>query len=182
MLPGRGGAGSDKVGWGALEADVTTLVAGAGTEVDDPVRVRHDHLVVLDDDDGLAGVHQPVEQGEQVLHVGEVRTSGWLVEDVDLTLVAQVRRELEPLSLACGQGSERLTDGAAAHSATMRALGSVVRRTTTDAGSSASRLDKRPTKSISMPRRLSPSLGGYDRIRRPTTARNSPSSCCIGRE
>ena len=42
-------------------------MAGPGAEVDDPVGVRHDRLVVLDDDDGLAGVDQPVEQAEQVL-------------------------------------------------------------------------------------------------------------------
>jgi hypothetical protein len=39
-------------------------VAGAGGEVEDPVGVRHDRLVVLDDDDRLAGVDEPVEQAE----------------------------------------------------------------------------------------------------------------------
>jgi len=59
------------------------VVAGAGAEVDDPVGVRHDRLVVLDDDDRLAGVDEPVEQGEQLLDVGEVQAGGRLVEDVD---------------------------------------------------------------------------------------------------
>ena len=58
-----------------------TVVAGAGTEVDDPVGVRHDRLVVLDDDDRLAGVDKPVEQAEQLLDVGEVEAGGRLVED-----------------------------------------------------------------------------------------------------
>jgi hypothetical protein len=35
--------------------------------------VRHDGLVVLDDDDGLAGVDEPVEQTEQLLDVREVQ-------------------------------------------------------------------------------------------------------------
>jgi hypothetical protein len=34
--------------------------------------VRHDRLVVLDDDDRLAGVDEPVGQGEQLPDVGEV--------------------------------------------------------------------------------------------------------------
>jgi hypothetical protein len=56
----------------ALEDDPAAVVAGAGTEVDDPVGVRHDRLVVRDDDDRLAGVDEPVEQAEQLLDVGEV--------------------------------------------------------------------------------------------------------------
>jgi hypothetical protein len=53
-------------------------VAGAGAEVDDPVGARHDRLVVLDDDDRLAGVDEPVEQAEQLLD-GEVEAVGRLV-------------------------------------------------------------------------------------------------------
>jgi hypothetical protein len=41
-------------------------VAAAGAEVDDPVGVGHDGLVVLDDDDRLAGIDEPVEQAEQI--------------------------------------------------------------------------------------------------------------------
>jgi hypothetical protein len=36
-------------------------------EVDDPVGVRHDRLVVRHDDDRLAGVDEPVEKAEQPL-------------------------------------------------------------------------------------------------------------------
>ena len=83
MLAGEGGASGDEVGGRALEDDLPAVVAGAGAEVDDPVGVRHDRLVVLDDDDRLAGVHEPVEQAEQLLDVGEVQAGGRLVEDVD---------------------------------------------------------------------------------------------------
>jgi hypothetical protein len=61
VLAGEGGAGRDEVGGCALEDDPAAVVAGAGAEVDDPVSVRHDRLVVLDDDDRLAGVDEPVE-------------------------------------------------------------------------------------------------------------------------
>ena len=56
-----------------LEDDLAAVVPGAGAEVDDPVGVRHDRLVVLDDDDRLAVVDEPVEQAEQLLDVGEVQ-------------------------------------------------------------------------------------------------------------
>jgi len=76
-----------------------------GAEVDDPVGVRHDRLVVLDDDDRLAGVHEPVEQTEQSLDVGEVQSGGGLVEDVDAALLGHVGGQLEPLTLAARTAS-----------------------------------------------------------------------------
>src|SRR5690349_7989943 len=87
VLAGEGGAGGDEVGRRALEDDATAVVAGPGTEVDDPVGVGHDRLVVLDDDDRLARLDQPVEQAEQLLDVGEVQAHRRLVEDVDAALV-----------------------------------------------------------------------------------------------
>ena len=83
MLAREGGAPSDEVGGCALEDDAAAVVAGAGAEVDDPVGVRHDRLVVLDDEDRLAGVDEPVEQCEQLLDVGEVQAGGRLIQDVD---------------------------------------------------------------------------------------------------
>jgi hypothetical protein len=43
-----------QVGRCAFEHDPAAVVAGAGAEVDDPVGVCHDRLVVLDHDDRLA--------------------------------------------------------------------------------------------------------------------------------
>ena len=110
VLAGEGGAGGDEVGGCALEDDPAAVVAGAGAEVDDPVGVRHDRLVVLDDDDRLAGVDEPVEQAEQLLDVGEVEAGGRLVEDVDAALLGHVGGQLEPLPLAAGQRGERLAE------------------------------------------------------------------------
>nr|BFF16926.1 hypothetical protein GCM10025730_04470 [Promicromonospora thailandica] len=84
---------------------------GPGPEVDDPVGVRHDGLVVLDDDDGLAGVHETVQQGEQVVDVGQVQACGGFVEHVDAARFPEVGGELEALALAAGQGGQRLADG-----------------------------------------------------------------------
>ena len=77
-------------------------------EVDDPVGVRHDSLMVLDDDDRLAGVDQTVEQAEELLNIREMEASGGLVEHVDVTFLTHVGGELESLSLAAGQRGERL--------------------------------------------------------------------------
>src|SRR5690606_10945656 len=60
--------GRDQVGGGALEDDVAAVVTGAGTEVDDPVGVGHDRLVVLDDQHRLTGVDQPVQQCQELLN------------------------------------------------------------------------------------------------------------------
>ena len=68
MLAGEGGAGGDQIGGRALEDDPASVVAGAGAEVDDPVRVGHDRLVVLDHDDRLAGVDEPTTG----LHLADV--------------------------------------------------------------------------------------------------------------
>jgi hypothetical protein len=65
-------------------------VTGTRTEVDDPVGVCHDRLVVLDYDDRLAGVDEPVEQAEQLLDVGEVQPAGRLVEDVSAASLADM--------------------------------------------------------------------------------------------
>jgi hypothetical protein len=61
MLARERGARGDEVGRCALEHDAAAVVTGAGGEVDDPVGVRHDCLVMLDDDDRLAGVDEPIE-------------------------------------------------------------------------------------------------------------------------
>jgi N utilization substance protein B len=64
VLAGDGGAGGDEVGGGALEDDPAAVVAGAGAEVEDPVGVRHDGEMVLDHDDRLPTIDEPVEQPE----------------------------------------------------------------------------------------------------------------------
>ena len=97
-----------QVGRRALEDDTAAFMAGAGAEVDGPVGVRHHGLAVLDDDHRLARVHQPVQQPQQVLDVGEVQAGGRLVEHVDPALVAHVRGQLQPLPLAAGERGERL--------------------------------------------------------------------------
>ena len=110
VLAGEGGAGGNQVSRCALEDDPAAFVAGSRTKVDDPVGVRHDRLMVLDDDDRLAGVDEPVKQPEQLLDVGEVEAGSRFVEDVDTGLLRHLGGQLEPLPFAARQRSERLAE------------------------------------------------------------------------
>ena len=58
----------------------------------------------------LPGLDDPVQQAEQLLDVGEVQAGCRLVQHVDVTLLAHLGSELEPLPLAAGQRRERLAD------------------------------------------------------------------------
>ena len=60
--------------------NLPALVARVGAEVYDPIGGFDDFEVVLDDEHGVAGVHQPLEDFEQHAHVVEVQAGGRLVE------------------------------------------------------------------------------------------------------
>jgi hypothetical protein len=115
VLAGEGRPVGDEVGGCAFEDDPAAVVAGTGAEIDDPIGVRHDRLVMLDDDHRLTGVNEPVEQAKQLFDIGEVQAAGRLVEDVDSpffgAFVAELGRQFEPLPLATGQRRERLAEG-----------------------------------------------------------------------
>ena len=69
--------------------------------------------VVLDHDDGVAGIDQPVENTEQLRHVVEVQTGRRLVQDVERLAGRTLRelgRQLHALSLATGQRGRRLPE------------------------------------------------------------------------
>ena len=57
--------------------------AAFGADVNQPVGGFDDVEVVLDDDDGVAGVAQLVQYFEQQVNVGKVQAGGWLVQDVE---------------------------------------------------------------------------------------------------
>jgi hypothetical protein len=74
VLAGKGSASGDDLGGCALEDDLTAVVAGAGAEVDDPVGVRHDRLVMLDrlvDSDTIRDAIKAVGEDTQVTGEGQ---------------------------------------------------------------------------------------------------------------
>src|ERR1700722_8801025 len=116
MLPGESRSRSNELRRCSLEDDPATFVAGTGPDIDDPVGVRHDGLMVRNDDDRRAGVDQPVEEPEELLDVGQVETARGLVEDEDTSLLAHVACELQPLPLSTRKRGERLTEAEVAKS------------------------------------------------------------------
>ena len=53
----------------ALVHDSAAFASGAGAKVDNPVRRAHHLFVVLDDDDGVAAVAEPLEGGDEPIVV-----------------------------------------------------------------------------------------------------------------
>ena len=84
----------------AFRHDPPAAVAALRPHVDEPVG-GFDHVeVVLDDDDGVAGLAQLVQHLEQQLDVVEVQACGRLVEQVDVRAVRQLDREAEAMTEA----------------------------------------------------------------------------------
>jgi hypothetical protein len=93
--------------------DAAALVAGAGTDVDDPVAARDDVHVVLDHDDGVARLHETVELRHELLHVGGMQTRRGLVENVQRVAslrALQLGGKLDALCLAAGELGRRLSE------------------------------------------------------------------------
>ena len=105
----------------------SAAVAGLGTQVDDPVGFGHHVEVVLDHDDAVAGIDQPVQHVDQLLDVGHVQADGRLVEHVQRVrgaarrarcarpdrVAAHLRElgdELDALRLAARQRRARLAE------------------------------------------------------------------------
>ena len=78
-----------------------------GPEVHDPVGLGHHVEIVLDDDDGVARIHQSVQHPHELLDVGHVQPDGRLVEHVERALPGpqsrELRDELDALRLAARQ-------------------------------------------------------------------------------
>jgi len=78
------------------EDDQAPSVAGAGTRSMIQSGVRHDRLVVLDADDRLPRIDEPVEQGEQIIDVGQVPARRSASRGCrDAAILAHVGGELE---------------------------------------------------------------------------------------
>jgi hypothetical protein len=95
----------EALGRSAVE-HLAAVLAGGGTDVDDPVRAA-DHLdLVLDDEERVARGLEARERAQQRLGVGGMEAGRGLVEDVDHAeqVGADLRREAQPLQLTRRQG------------------------------------------------------------------------------
>ena len=99
-----GGAGDDELAAG---------FAAFGADFDDPIGGLDDIEVVLDHQHRVAVVDEVVEHLEQQFDVGEVKSGGWLVEQVESAtggLLYELAGEFDPLGLAAGEGGRRLAE------------------------------------------------------------------------
>src|SRR5690625_2206347 len=97
----------------ALGHDGAAAHPAVRTEVDYPVGRLDDVDVVLDHDEAVAAVDQPVQHVQQLADVLEVQARRRFVQDVERLAgrtLAELARELHPLRLAAGKGRARLPD------------------------------------------------------------------------
>ncbi len=78
---------------------------GPGTDVDQAVGGLHDLRIVLDHDERIAGIAQPLHHADDAPHVARVQTDGRLVEHEQRVDQRGAERggEIDPLDLAAGQ-------------------------------------------------------------------------------
>ena len=88
---------------------LAAVLAGAGTDVDDPVGLHDRVLVVLDHDQRVAEVLEPDERLDQPVVVPLVQPDAGLVEDVEHAhqTGTDLGGEPDPLRLAAGQRRRR---------------------------------------------------------------------------
>ncbi len=81
------------------------MLARARPHVDEPVRGAHHLLVVLDDENGVAQILEPLERRDQPAVVALVQSDRRLVEDVEHPdqLRTDLGREPKPLRFAAGE-------------------------------------------------------------------------------
>src|SRR2546430_10897857 len=79
-----------------------TTLFRSGAEVEDAVGLEHDLRIVLDDDEGVAGIAQALHDADDAPHVARVQADRGLVENEQRVdeRGAERGREIDPLHLA----------------------------------------------------------------------------------
>ena len=96
--------------------ELATVFSGFRAKVEDPVGGFDDVKVVLDHQQRVAGIHESLEDGEEILDIREMEPGGGLVEDEELagggrpSAGGEELAELEALGLATGEGVEGLAE------------------------------------------------------------------------
>ena len=108
---GAGGGGDLR--WTAFTHDAAAVLAAFRAEVDDPIGVADDVEIVLDDDDRIAQICQPVKDFEQLAHVIEMKAGGRLVQKVECAAglaLGEFASQLHALSFAAGKRGGALAE------------------------------------------------------------------------
>ena len=93
--------------------DLAAVLAGARSQVEDPVGRAHRLFVVLYHDDGVAQVAHAQQGADQPAVVALVQADAGLVEDVEHAHQprADLRGQADALRLAAGEGGRPAVDG-----------------------------------------------------------------------
>lgn len=96
--------GGDKLLRGAFEHNTTTIMSCTGPQIDDPIGLGHNSLMMFDDDDRSSGIRETIQHVDHGLDIRKMQTRRRFVEDDDrsgiCSLGRQMRGQLEALPLA----------------------------------------------------------------------------------
>lgn len=108
------GGGVDDFFGSALGNDFSSIGTSTGAEVDDPIGGGDDVHVVLNDDEGISGIDEVVEDLKEHGDVRDMEAGGGLIEDEQAACAGARGEELaefQTLRLAAADGVERLAEG-----------------------------------------------------------------------
>ena len=97
----------------AFGDDQAAAIPRLGTEVDDVIGALDDFEMVLDHEDGVPLLHQPIEHFHQKRHIVQMQARSGFVEDEERVGFALVRKafdELEALGFASAENIQRLPE------------------------------------------------------------------------
>src|SRR5450631_4732024 len=72
-------AGAGEFADGAVEDDLSAVLAGPGPDVEHAVRGLHDLWIMFDDHQRIAGVPQTLHHADDAAHVAGMQANGWLI-------------------------------------------------------------------------------------------------------
>src|SRR4030095_14785669 len=76
----------------AFGDDTSPALAAFGAQVDDPIGFRDEVQVVLNDDDGMAGVNQALKHLNKTLNVAHVQANGGFFQDEQVALLFGIKK------------------------------------------------------------------------------------------
>ena len=82
--------------------DVSSPVSSFGSEINDMISLENNIQIVLDQDNGVATIHQESQHLQQFCYIGEVQSRCWFIENVERLAGAPLGKfqgELDPLRL-----------------------------------------------------------------------------------
>ena len=94
-----------------LEDDPAALIATFWTHINDPVGIADYIEMMLDHNHGVAGIYQPVHDGEQATNIRQVQPGRRFIHDVDTAPLVKFAGQFNPLAFSTREGAHGLAEG-----------------------------------------------------------------------